>query len=168
MDLLINIALITFGFIGALTAIVGDTWREDERSLFKRITNIGWVAIVCLSLTLGLGLVKEIRANDEAENLKAERLELQMELSIANIRLRETRRALVSLEPTLLEAMYKLTERIVRESDFAFISLRGESREAPRSSETAKGLLLYGGDEFEYHLYCNYGSYGYPSRANWC
>ena len=61
--------------------------------------------------------------------------------------------------------MYKLTERIVRESDFAFLSLRGGSREKPRSSETGKSLVLYGGDEFEYHIYCSRSGFGIPSHA---
>ena len=59
MDLLINVLLVTSGFVGAGVAIGGRTWLENQDHLLARITNRGWIAIVCLVTTFVLGVVKE-------------------------------------------------------------------------------------------------------------
>ena len=44
MDLLINVVLLVVGFIGALTAIGGETWRKEGSPLARRITRRGFKA----------------------------------------------------------------------------------------------------------------------------
>ncbi|PYP88796.1 MAG: hypothetical protein DMF61_06410 [Blastocatellia bacterium AA13] len=152
MDSCINIALISLGFLGAIIAFGGDTWRKTEGPLLKRITSRGWTSLVFLTLALVLGIWKEVRAKQSAATATEERNQLKTKLD-------DTRRALLSVEPSLLDGMYKLTARITREFDFAFLQLRGQYIYTPISSETHSALKLYGGDEFEYTFMC--GSRGY-------
>jgi hypothetical protein len=76
-------------------------------------------------------------------------------LDKANAKLEKAQRAMAELRPDILEAMFRLTERIPREDDFAFVQFAGNSIEIPKSSQTSGPLQLYGGDIFEYHLFCN-------------
>ena len=62
MDTLINVSLLALGFVGAIAAVGGDTWRKADEPVLKRITKRGWLSIVAFSLTLTFGVVKEFRA----------------------------------------------------------------------------------------------------------
>lgn len=83
MDLLINVFLLMFGFVGAAVAIGGKTWLETPSELYKGITKRGWIAITCLVLTLILGIWKEIRTES-----------IRTELADSRARLDESRRLL--------------------------------------------------------------------------
>lgn len=170
MDIAINIILLLAGFVGAIVAIGGDTWHKGEESLLKRITNRGWLSIFILSLTLSLGVVKELRSLESQKELVASRelaekkldeattslLTSQQGLAEANQKLEKAQQSLASIEPDILEGMFQLTERIPREQDFAFADVNGQSRIIPRSSETRGPLKLFGGDVFEWHHFCRY------------
>lgn len=190
MDTAINVGLLFLGFLGAAAAIGGDTWHRGDDPALMRITRRGWLAIIALSLTLFLGVAKEFRARDAAENAASDLLALQQQLHETNTRLKDAassrnllanqlgdanrklvqaqsslqsahtklekaERSLSALEPSILESMFELTERIPREQDFAFVQFTGRNVEIPRSSETDTALQLYGGDVFEYHLFCD-------------
>jgi hypothetical protein len=148
MNLAINIALIALGFAGAVAAIGGETWLKADAPLYKRITSRGWLSIGILLLAMALGIWKEVRLENASAADAKERERLQLELQ-------EARKALVSVEPTVLDAMYNLTARISREMDFAFVYLQGGDAYRPISSETNTPLRLYGGDEIEYTFFCN-------------
>ncbi|MEW8626583.1 MAG: hypothetical protein AB2551_12580 [Candidatus Thiodiazotropha sp.] len=191
MDIAINIALLMAGFIGAVAAIGGDTWHKGDDPVLQRITKRGWLSIVALSLTLGLGVVKEISAVDASKEAKEAQKALRQQLSDAAIsltnaekareklqadlakanqglsasqesleeangRLERAQRKLAAIEPDILEGMFSLTERIPREQDFAFANVNGQHRVVPISSETDRQLVLYGGDVFEWHHFCEY------------
>jgi hypothetical protein len=162
MDLAINVVLLSLGFIGAVVAFGGDTWLKIDAPIHKRITRRGWVSVSCLLLALALGVWKEFRTDRAAADSAKERERLESELKAANSKLEASRKALVTFEPNILAAMYSLTERIVRESDFAFVSLAGRDTVIPVSTETNTPLKLYGGDEFEYSVFCDrrLGTYG--------
>jgi DNA-binding protein H-NS len=68
VNLLINLALLSLGFLGTLAAFGGETWKKGRQPLRYRITKRGWLSIICLSCTLLLGVLKEVRnvgANNE-------------------------------------------------------------------------------------------------------
>lgn len=160
--LAVNLALVTLGFVGAIVAIGGETWAKGSQPVLKRITRRGWVAIACLLGTLSLGVIKEIqvqqrsRASHEAEASLRRRLDrATSKLETVSGDFAKARRKLERIEPSLVSAMATLTARIPRESDFAFVSFRGRSTETPISSETRSSLRLYGGDEFEFHHFCD-------------
>jgi hypothetical protein len=157
MNLWINIALLSLGFIGASLAFGGETWVKIDAPIHKRITSRGWLSITCLLLALALGIWKEVRTEKAAAADAKEREQLKQDL-------KDARTALVSVEPTVLDAMYKLTARIVRELDFAFVELQGGMTYTPTSSETHSPLRLYGGDEVEYDFYCRGRNQG-PGRS---
>lgn len=80
MDFLVNIAILSFGVVGSLAAVGGDTWHSKEQGI-RRVTKRGWVALACLVATFGFGVVKEVRsqaaANKLTTDLTATRNELQ-------------------------------------------------------------------------------------------
>jgi hypothetical protein len=110
--LLLNIFLLILATMTAFTAIGGETWRKDQSNIFKSPTTRGWIAIVCLILTLGIGIIKEVITQRESENQKAdnEQLkgqaktqldqigELRSDLQIANKIITETREGLIKSE----------------------------------------------------------------------
>ncbi|SHJ40879.1 hypothetical protein [Pseudomonas luteola] len=169
IDLLINIALLALGFLGALVAFGGETWEKSNAPLLKRITARGWLSISFLTGALLIGVLKEIRSNASLAVATRNEETLRQNLGTATAQLASmhekltlTRQRLAALEPSMLDAMYRLTERIERESDFAYVALRGRVS-TPISSETGTPLKLYGGDEFEYHTFCQNGSFRIPS-----
>lgn len=80
MSLIIDVFLLIFGFIGALSAFGGETWRKTNEQLFKRITKRGWISLTCLLLALTFGIIKEVRNNrsSEKENKISKYLEQQL------------------------------------------------------------------------------------------
>ena len=97
MNLLINILLLLLGFIGATAAIGGDTWLKKEAPLYRRITVRGWLAIGCLSATLGLGVVKEVRTTDANEQSAQEAEDLLKQLGNTRAQLNESQHLLQNL-----------------------------------------------------------------------
>jgi len=96
MNLLINIALLSLGFMGTLAAFGGETWKTGSEPILKRVTTRGWISIVLLTLTLVLGILKEVRGVDENAALKEEISDLQGQLKhqkllLASKRLAELR-----------------------------------------------------------------------------
>ena len=161
MDTAINVGLLLLGFVGAVAAIGGDTWRKGAESLLRRITRRGWVSIVSLLLALSLGVIKEFQQQTATIAFEGSITNLQGRLDTATNKLSRAQRSLAALEPNILEGMFRLTERIPREQDFAFVQFNGRLRESPISSETDAQLELYGGDIFEYTVFCN----DFPDRA---
>ena len=155
MEISINIILLLLGFIGAIIAIGGDTWLEGNQTFFKRITLRGWLSIIILFLTLSLGTFKEIDTEIKEKELKnfnlelnssllftknklfeaeetRKKLELKLnnltkELQLSSMKLQSVKNELSSLEPTILEGMFKLTAGIPREQDFSFVNLNSNT-----------------------------------------
>ena len=169
VDTAINVGLLLLGFVGAIAAIGGDTWRKGENSVLQRITRRGWVSIIALMLALTLGVAKEFRLRSATVAFEHSVTSLQDQLKTAtnhleaaeksrtelSAKLVRAQRSLAALEPNILEGMFALTERIPREQDFAFVQFRGRIEEMPISSETDEQLQLYGGDIFDYTVFCD-------------
>src|SRR5262245_11131329 len=124
MSLILNVALLLLATTSTLTAFGGDTWRREPIPLHLRITQRGWVALVCLVATLLLGLTREIRTNrlaavmQQERTVQAEQLQaqskllatqsehiasVQRQLDDASSELRSTRSRLAAVEPGILE-----------------------------------------------------------------
>jgi hypothetical protein len=64
--MLLNILLLILATMTAVAAIGGETWHKEEPRFFKRLTPRGWVSLICLVLTLGAGIGKEILTQQES------------------------------------------------------------------------------------------------------
>jgi hypothetical protein len=73
----INIALGACALTASLAAFGGKTTRDGEHPLFQRITQRGWVALICFVSTFGLIVAKEIVTNAELTKTKDEKLEAE-------------------------------------------------------------------------------------------
>jgi hypothetical protein len=72
VKVLLNLVLLVVGTTATLAAFGGKTWREGSEPILERITQRGWVSLICLVLALGLGIVKEIDTEAAAKVAKAE------------------------------------------------------------------------------------------------
>jgi hypothetical protein len=200
IDLLIKIALLICAAAGSTIAFFGETINKEGIGLIKRVTRLGWVSLSLLSFSLLFGVTNEFRQSaksrkdveaarlrevDAQEALKS-RKRVEDDLKNANARLADTgaelsraRAKLDDMQSKLITAMYELTERIPRESDYAFVNGSDGTGTMPPtplgmphegelfgvgilSSESHKPLVLYGGDEFEYHKLCGNGFFRTP------
>ncbi|VVO15688.1 hypothetical protein [Pseudomonas fluorescens] len=165
MAFAINLSLLILGTLGTLAAFGGETWRKTNDPLLRRITLRGWVALICIISTLGLGIYKE-RMNSDAlaesiiarknseEDLRKSREQLQkVALELSNTRLK-----LSSLEPRILQAIVTTTTGIRRETDFATPHIQKNSQLVITSGKTNKPLVLYGGDFIDYNVFCRNSS----------
>lgn len=161
----VNLALLILGTTGALAAFGGETWRKTDEPLHKRITRRGWLALSCMLATLALGIVKEIRSNAASVEAATQQKELEANLARTTTELRDTRAKLAAVEPNILEAMVVATSGLRRESDFSTPRISGEVSLQLISGRTGSPLTLYGGDQVDYHVFCDVGagrSAGFP------
>jgi hypothetical protein len=186
VDIIINVALITLAFGGALLAFAGKTVDdlEPENSILERITRIGWISIVLLTCAFALGIIKEVRERraSETAELKTAAAERQaalirQQLADANVRLQDvdakllasvSRLAVVQerldvAEKTIVTAVGKAAEGIPRVYDDGFVNLEGRYRNEPVSVRNSRQLRLFGGDDFEYHSYCQGADFEEPA-----
>jgi hypothetical protein len=140
MELFINIMLLTFGFVGAITAFGGETWTKTEAPLPKRITIRGWVSISCLALALTFGIIKEIRTSyasaDDAKNRSS--LEQQLQL---------TRQQVETTQKKLDDANDRLKDMPRLRDSFAF--------DIPPNGTYRLLQPVFGGDEIKYSGVCD-------------
>ena len=75
VEFISTIGALIFGAIGAVVAIAGDTWHKKAKGL-RKLTGIGWIAVISLTISLAASITKEIiatrRAADDALAQKAE------------------------------------------------------------------------------------------------
>jgi len=175
MTYAINLALLVLGTAGALTAFGGETWRKTNEPLRRRITRRGWLALCCMLIALALGIIKEMLSNAASAVAETQRGELQQKLSATTnelqdarktltrveenldrttTELRNTRKKLAAVEPNLLEAMLVATRGLRRESDFTTVNVSGGPIRL-LSGRSGEPLALYGGDQVDYHVFCN-------------
>jgi hypothetical protein len=162
MELFLNITLVITGFMFSISAIGGDTYNKGSQPLLERITKRGWLSIICLLLTLGCGVAKEYLSAKKSVAAENTIGMLSHQLSVSETEQHAYQDTILVLQRQLQEAtatklakaMYDLTSRIPHEMDFAIVNFDGGKEETPISSESQSPLLLYGGDEFEYHLFC--------------
>jgi hypothetical protein len=184
MGVIINVTLLVLGTTGALAAFGGDTWRRDSGPLTRRITRRGWLALLCLLATLGVGIAKEIRTSRQAEESAKKEEQLRGQLSAANTALGKasenlertkttlegTRTKLAAVEPSILEGIILATSGIRRESEFTTPHLQGEHSLRLISGRNApEPLQIYGGDYLEYHIFCSDNGRrqsGFPLRTS--
>jgi S1-C subfamily serine protease len=69
--MVISVFVLIFGFIGTCAAFIGETWRKDPKAGFlRRITSLGWAAIISLTVALTLQIMKEVHASRERDQLE--------------------------------------------------------------------------------------------------
>jgi hypothetical protein len=168
MIYVINLALLVLGTAGTLAAFGGETWRKTDEPLHRRITRRGWFALFCMVSTLSLGIAKEVRSNAASIEASKRQGDLENSLAKTTTELGDTRAKLAAIEPNLLQAMLMTAEGIRRESDFSVTEVHGQ-REIPLVSDrTRRQLVLYGGDQIDYSVFCSgtTGSFaGFPAGS---
>ncbi len=80
---MLNIALVLVAAAATLSAFGGETYVKGEAPLVRRITPRGWVSVVCLAVSVGLGVAKEIVTHSEGEKEHVERTALNTQLEDA-------------------------------------------------------------------------------------
>lgn len=183
VDTILNVVLLALGAAGTLAAFGGETWVGGTLPLRRRVTRRGWLSLLFMFSALCVGIVKEVRSSQSSEAAARANSKLQVELaeakenylaaqkahkdttlelerangelSLTTDQLRDTRRKLASIEPSILTSLITVTEGIRRESDFATPSLRGEPEIEIQSGRNPRTpLILYGGDFLDYHVFC--------------
>ena len=170
--LIINLLLALFGFIGSLAAFGGETWVEGNTPILKKITKRGWVALLCLLVAFVLGGVKEIalsRASKveaaEKKRLRAENIQqaakiknqlkqidgLQDRLEASTQKLTTTTVQIGEQQLASIEAAFELAIKRPRETDNAFIEIRGQPI-IHIPSRRHREMQLYWGDQFHFVL----------------
>lgn len=70
----LKILTLLAAFLLAIVAIRGNTWNEDEKNIFKKVTAPGWLSIFFLILSLVFGIASEIQSSKE-NNRSQQRLD---------------------------------------------------------------------------------------------
>jgi hypothetical protein len=170
--LTLNLLLALFGLIGSLAAFGGETWVKGGTQILRRITKRGWVALFCLLIAFVLGGVKEValsRASKveiaekkklQAENKQqaaqiAKQLEqitrLQEKLEVSTQELAKTTGQIGEQQLASIEAAFELAIKRPRETDDAFVEIRGQPIVYIPSRRNNE-MLLYWGDQFHFVL----------------
>jgi len=110
MELAINIALVTLVAIGALTAIGGETSRQNESHFWRKITLRGWFFVSCVFFTLILGVIKEIRSNAASERAEHAQTKLRNELQTANQKLESASQKLQEMKSLIAKLEKELNK----------------------------------------------------------
>jgi hypothetical protein len=177
----INLALLISAVAGAWAAFAGETWRAAGEPLYmlhRRVTRRGWIALGCLLAALAFGIIKEVHANGDSAETARRRQELETALATAAAGLQEartnlaaaeanltrtmadlqnTRARLAAVEPSVVEAMAAATSGARRESDYSTTEVTQQAEIPLLSGRTGKALVLYGGDQIDYYVFCNEG-----------
>lgn len=170
--LILNLGIAVFGFVGSLAAFGGETWEEGDEAVLKRVTRRGWVALACLSAAFLLGGVKEVaqhRISLEEAAVKTELQEknelqrqeigrqlgkiedLQTRIESSTAELEASAEKLSEEQLASIEVAFKLAIKIPRETDDAFVSLRGQGT-VPVPSRYHHQMQLYWGDQVHFVL----------------
>ncbi len=186
MILLINVAIAAFGLGAMLLAFGGDTIIDSEfsfggdqwttgksASLFKRITARGWFSLLCLSIAIGLVVVKEkvmkqtaldevvTIASLEEENTRLKQrvakqvsdiAVLQMQVSQAGKSASELDALIETHHLKSIEAAFSLSAKPLRERDEAVVQIDGRAQ-IPIPSRHQEQMRLYGGDRFYFSTF---------------
>lgn len=78
----LNVMLLMLAFVTAFVAIGGETWKQGDASRRGLMTRRGWISVACLSMTLVLGIVKEVVNETELSKARAERLRSETQLRV--------------------------------------------------------------------------------------
>jgi hypothetical protein len=163
MEIAVNLALLLLGTTGALAAFGGETWVKGSGPLLTRVTPRGWLSLVCLFATLGLGIQKEVLGARSSAAAAERQAILETKLRNTSEDLNKARKVLAAVEPNILRAIVVATQGIRRESDFSTPHLNGQESMRLVSGRHGGALLLYGGDILDYHVFCT-GAVGRSSR----
>ncbi|MEQ3531191.1 hypothetical protein [Pseudoalteromonas sp. XMcav11-Q] len=103
MTLLINIALLILSSTAALSAFGGDTWHKGNKPLYLRITQRGYISLLCLTLTLIVGIAKEVHETKNKIQSDLSQKKLESDLTNANNTLSNLRETLSKTREQLAE-----------------------------------------------------------------
>jgi uncharacterized coiled-coil protein SlyX len=190
MTYAINLALLISAVAGAWAAFAGETWRaadEPLHRLYRRVTRRGWIALGCLLTAVAFGIIKEVRANGGVAEAAGRQHELETKVATAATELQEartnlataeanvtrtmaelqnTRARLAAVEPSVVEALAVATGGARRESDYSTAEVTQQSEIPLLSGRSGKALVLYGGDQIDYYVFCNEGRRSEPSSPS--
>jgi S1-C subfamily serine protease len=89
LDLFLNAALLILAFLDGVVAVGGKTWIEGDASRKGGITGRGWLAVLLLAITLGLGIFKEVQSNEKEEKLREAEAKYQEQFLASQRELKE-------------------------------------------------------------------------------
>ncbi len=150
--ILLDVILATTAFVATIIAIWGKTLKNSSVNIpfFKKLTKIGRFAICIAFITLLASISKSIIT--EQQNTKEKR-HLFEQLETTENELLNTKN-LIEESVELTEIISNVIGEIPKETDFSFIENLGRRRVIiPISSRTGQPIQMYGGDEFEYHIF---------------
>lgn len=133
--LLLNAALLLLFSGASIAAITGDTWCRDEKIVFyKRFTRTGWIAFICIVITLVLGLAKEYVITQNENEKEAKIADQQATID-------ETNKLVVEQQATI-DKINRLVARGSFLLDSARVNLNGEDSVVVRSDETGEPVKI--------------------------
>jgi len=177
----INVALLLFGGVAILTAFGGDTlgqatfafdddrWSPDKVAFLKRITSRGWISLICIIITLGLGVFKDkihqqtvseetsSRKNLEEDNFRLheriadhvmEIITLREEIDTRTKNMSEMSDDLRKKQLVSFRAAFRRAYKPPRGVDDAVVLMDGREK-IPISSRYHEQMRLYREDEFK-------------------
>lgn len=166
--LILNLGIILLGLAGSLAALGGDAWKNGDKPALKRVTGRGWIAILCLSAAFLLGGARELAHHRSSLKNAAAKATLQEKIALQQEQIARQLTKIGDLENLVeasaeklpprtertakehllvsIENAFKLAAELPRETDEAFISLRGQSSVRIPSLHNEQ-MLLYQGDQ---------------------
>lgn len=124
MLLFLNIVLSIFGSVFALATFFGETWVKGDNPLKKKITPIGRISLICLLITVGVGLWKEVEsskatADADAKAEQAQKL-IDQKLDKVNTELKQTAGQFLNGLVQLNQTISSEIDRLKSSSDASF------------------------------------------------
>lgn len=145
----VKILQLLFSLLAAGVALVGDTWHP-ERSTWRRVTGIGWFAIVCLAAALGLGIADVVLSNKKSEKSGANQERLQKALDASSERFGNLLSESQATSAKLNDAVNTLSQIANAQSDGASRDLAAQTLDdifKLRRSAVVKVKAWVGGEE---------------------
>lgn len=136
-----SLALLLLSGLGTLAAFGGKTWIDDDRPLLRRITRRGWISLLCLTLAIGVGIVKNLdegraaferRANEDAKTRQLN--DLQIKLGDTGAKL-ATAEGLSKVQLARIDELNDMSGRQVKTLDAQSALLVAQSEAIKRAHE---------------------------------
>lgn len=108
MDLLIDVLLVILTSAAVLFPFSGEVFHKNRGALSRRLTWRGWMAVICFSLSLILGVTKEIRSNTASAQSAKKQRELANTLEAVRADLTKTRESMSTANAKLSELLEEI------------------------------------------------------------
>ncbi|MEI6677445.1 MAG: SH3 domain-containing protein [Mariniphaga sp.] len=164
--LIINILIAFFGLTATLAAFGGETWKKGDEPLIMRITLRGYISLSCLLLTFTLGVLKELKTNEQKELASVENKKLNEKIEALKDSLVISTKAISQSSKDIinkvedfrdsncegLEQAFKLAVNVPREYDDNVLNIDGQLK-IPVMGRITNPMELYWGDKFEFSFF---------------